>query len=59
MTRNPFGVRNADGLDWHQGSGTLRLHEGRVYVLFDWDDGTKQGLRIDGVHSGGRIDFRR
>jgi hypothetical protein len=85
---------NAEGLDWQQGHGRLRAEAERVHILFDWDEGTKQGLigarwdgrrrllgrylnlsspeitrtwvglivdagRIDGVHSGGRIDFRR
>lgn len=82
------------GFDWQQGRGRLRVDDKRVYILFDWDDATKQGLiearwdgqnrligrylnlsapkinrpwvglivdatRIDGEHSGGRIDFRR
>lgn len=85
---------NGDGFDWMLGEGELRLRDDRVYILFDWDDGTHQGLidaqrdghhrlvgrylnlsdpsitspwvglivndhRIDGRHSGGRIDFRR
>lgn len=43
---------NADGVDWQQGRGKLRADEERVYVLFDWADGTKQGLieaRFDGL----------
>ena len=27
----------------------------RAYILFNWDDATKQG----GAHSGGHIDFRK
>ncbi|MBO0788285.1 MAG: hypothetical protein J2P33_19660 [Actinobacteria bacterium] len=85
---------NADGGGWHKGHGRLSVDGNRVYILFDWDDATKQGLieahwdgqdrligrylnlsnpeitrpwvglivdttRIDGKHSGGRIDFRR
>lgn len=86
---------NGEGLDWHTGQGELRTQQGnRIYILFDWDDGSSQGIiearqersnrlvgrylnlndpsitrpwvgvvvddqRIDGQHSGGRIDFRR
>jgi hypothetical protein len=85
---------NGEGFGWQQGRGRLRVDENRVYILFDWDDASKQGLiearwdgqdrlvgrylnlsapeitrpwvglivdatRIDGEHSGGRIDFRR
>lgn len=85
---------NGDGHDWQQGHGKLEVHGDRVFILFDWDQGTKHGLieargagqdrligrylnlsapeitrpwvgliadvtRIDGEHSGGRIDFRR
>ena len=85
---------NADGLGWQKGRGRLSVDGNRVYILFNWDDATKQGLieaswdgqdrligrylnlsvpeitrpwvglivdatRIDGQHSGGRIDFRR
>jgi hypothetical protein len=85
---------NAGGSGWHAGRATIRVEGTRVHILFDWDDGAKQGLiearedgdgrlvgrylnlsapditrpwigqivdagRIDGHHSGGRIDFRR
>ena len=85
---------NAEGLDWQLGRAKLSVDDQRIYILFDWDDATKQGLieahwdgedrlvgrylnlsapeitrpwvglvvdatRIDGEHSGGRIDFRR
>ncbi|HVX47126.1 MAG TPA: SRPBCC family protein [Mycobacteriales bacterium] len=85
---------NGEGFDWQPGHGRLSVASGRVYILFDWNDGTGQGLidagfdgpdrlvgrylnltspditrpwvgrivdpgRIDGRHSGGRIDFRR
>lgn len=85
---------NADGIAWQAGRGELRSVGDRVFILFDWDEGTKRGLiearrdgrdrligrylnlsapeitrpwvglivdttRIDGEHSGGRIDFRR
>ncbi len=83
-----------DGFDWQMGHGRLSVDRERVYIMFDWEDATKQGLidarwdgqnrligrylnlstpeitrpwvglivdaaRIDGEHSGGRIDFRR
>jgi hypothetical protein len=85
---------NGEGLDWQQGRAKVSVDDDRIYILFDWDDATKQGLiearrdgqdrlvgrylnlsapeitrpwvglivdatRIDGEHSGGRIDFRR
>lgn len=85
---------NADRIGWQKGHGRLAVDGSRVYILFDWDDATKQGMiearwdgqdrligrylnlsdpeitrpwvglvvdatRIDGKHSGGRIDFRR
>lgn len=85
---------NGDGFEWQNGRGRISVDGERVYILFDWDDATKQGLiearwdsqdrligrylnlsapeitrpwvglivdaaRIDGEHSGGRIDFRR
>jgi hypothetical protein len=85
---------NGEGFDWQQGRAKLSVDDERIYILFDWDDSTKQGLiearwdgpdrlvgrylnlsapeitrpwvglvvdatRIDGEHSGGRIDFRR
>ena len=85
---------NGEGFDWQTGRGMLSADGKQVYILFDWDDATKQGLiearwdgqdrligrylnlsapeitrpwvglivdatRIDGEHSGGRIDFRR
>jgi hypothetical protein len=85
---------NGEGFDWQLGDGRLSSDGERVYILFDWDGATKQGLiearwdgqdrligrylnlsapeitrpwvglivdagRIDGIHSGGRIDFRR
>lgn len=84
----------AEGLDWQTGRGTLSSDGEQVYILFDWNGATGQGLiearrdgrdrllgrylnlsapeitrpwvglivdatRIDGEHSGGRIDFRR
>lgn len=84
----------ADGGAWRQGRGRLTVDGQRVYILFDWDGATGQGLiearrdgpdrlvgrylnlgapeitrpwvglivgttRIDGAHTGGRIDFRR
>jgi hypothetical protein len=84
----------AEGVEWQTGRGKLRSDAERVYILFDWNDATGQGLiearrdgpdrlvgrylnlsapeitrpwvglivdttRIDGEHSGGRIDFRR
>jgi hypothetical protein len=35
-----------EGLDWHVGHGELHVdgESGRVFVLFDWDDGAKRGL---------------
>lgn len=35
---------NAEGVDWQQGRGQLSVEGQQVYVLFDWDDGTKHGL---------------
>lgn len=85
---------NGEGFGWQSGHGRVSVDGERVYIQFDWDDATKQGLiearwdgddrlvgrylnlsapeiarpwvglivdaaRIDGRHSGGRIDFRR
>jgi hypothetical protein len=85
---------NGEGFAWQRGHARISSDGERVYILFDWDDATKQGLiearwdghdrlvgrylnlsapditrpwvglivdasRIDGKHSGGRIDFRR
>lgn len=85
---------NGEGFGWQRGHGRLSIDGQRVYLLFDWDGATRQGLlearrdgpdrligrylnlsdpditrpwvglivdttRIDGEHSGGRLDFRR
>ncbi len=37
---------NGEGLDWQIGHGEVRLDENgaRIFILFDWDNGVKQGL---------------
>jgi hypothetical protein len=35
---------NANGLGWQQGHGRISVDGNRVYILFNWDDATKQGL---------------
>lgn len=46
---------NADSSEWRVGHGAVRADpdEGRVFILFDWDDGANQGLieaRYEGEH---------
>jgi hypothetical protein len=35
---------NGEGFDWQQGRGQLSVDDQRIYILFDWDNATKQGL---------------